>query len=350
MGSIVGEVRTTAPRDLVCAPIVALATSCALLAGVLALALGLGPVTAQAAVPELAPHTTPPTVAPSGVAAAPWATRIGWVTVSYAPIADAPPDNGGLPVRSYRVACSAPGHTTETDQDGTPPFLAVRLEGLTPGVTYTCAVAAGNGRGRGPASSVAVTMPGPPTVAPTNVTVIRTTGGGGLATYDPIADVAPDDGGLPIEAYVATCSAGGDRPRSAADREPPFGPIILNGLRRQIPYGCVVQAVNSLGAGPPSPAIDLPTRPLQPPGNLVASAGGEARTVILSFDPVGNAAGYEARCSAVDKPTRRIRIAGAGPITLRRLSSGAAYRCQVVAFNELGEGPWSAPSLPVIPL
>ena len=326
----------------------ALATSCALLAGVLALALG--PVAAQAAVPELAPHTTPPTVAPTGVAADPWTTRIGWVTVSYTPISDAPPDNGGLPVRSYRVSCSAPGHPTESDQDGTPPFLAVRLKGLIPGVTYTCAVAARNGRGRGPASSVAVTMPSPPTLAPTNVTAIRTTGGGGLVTYDPIADVAPDDGGLPIEAYVATCSAGGDRPRTAADREPPFGPIILTGLRLQIPYGCVVQAVNSLGAGPPSPAIVLPTRPLQPPGNLVASAGVEPRTVILSFDPVDNAATYNARCSAVDEPTRTVRNAEAGPITVGRLSSGVAYTCEVVALNALGRGPWSAPSLPVIPL
>ena len=341
-----GRVSSAAWRwPLASIPLVASAVSLVLLSA----ALVPGPVSAGASTPDLAPHTTPPTVAPTGVAAAPWTTRIGWVTVSYTPIADTPPDNGGLPVRSYRVTCSAPGYPTESDQDGMAPFLPVRVEHLTPGVTYTCTVAAANGRGAGPSASVLVSMPSPPTVAPTNVVTVRTTRGGAVATYDPIADQAPDDGGLPIVAYVATCT-GGRKPRTAADRDPPFLAITLKDLALRTAWQCVVRAVNSLGAGPASSPTILPTPPLQAPANVVAVASADPRSVAVSFDPIGNATSYQARCSAAGKPTRRSGIVSTGPIAIRWLSSGVSYTCQVVAFNALGEGPWSEPSQPVIPL
>ncbi|HVN51317.1 MAG TPA: fibronectin type III domain-containing protein, partial [Acidimicrobiales bacterium] len=310
------------------------------------------------------PNATAPTVAPSGVSAV-GAPQSGRVTVSFTPITDAPPDNGGSSVTAYTATCSG-GGPARTATSNALPFGTITVAKLRPGHTYTCTAAAVNVHGVGPSSaaSAPVTLPTAPTVAPTGLTVTPLGAAGKVTvSFTPVTDAPPDNGGSAIVKYSAKCSAGGEPTVSVRSSAQPFGTVKVGGLVPGATYSCVVKAFNSIGGGPdsvPSAPVTLPTAPTAAPSGVSATAQTGAGKVTVTFTPITDAppdnggssvTGYVATCSASGDPTRTksSSVTPFGSIAINGLVSGVAYTCTVAAINAIGTGPASAPSGPVVP-
>ena len=309
-------------------------------------------------------NQTAPTVAPTDVTAAPAASK-GTAVVSFTPISDTLPGNGGSTIIAYVATCSALGQTTRVNTSSTLPFGSVTVTKLVAGVTYTCTAAAENAFGVGPSSAppASVTMPTAPTVAPTGVSISPLPKSGNAeVSFNPIADSPPGNGGSPITSYGVRCSSSGNPTRSKTSSALPGGSITLTGLVPGGTYTCVAVATNAVGSGPtsaPSGPATLPTAPIASPSITSVSPSTPGR-VVVAFTPISDVApdnggssvvGYVATCSASGEPTRSkssMTLPG-GSITVTGLVSGVSYTCTVSAINGIGTGPASAPSGPVIP-
>jgi hypothetical protein len=121
-------------------------------------AVDLSPIMARsgfnlnsARVPSAGPTAPdPPTL--NGISAGP-----GSATLSFT----APANNGGSAITGYLASCAASGQPTRS-AGGTASPLTVG--GLTPGVAYSCSIAAGNSVGTGTASGALAVTPGSTTV------------------------------------------------------------------------------------------------------------------------------------------------------------------------------------------
>jgi trimeric autotransporter adhesin len=76
----------------------------------------------------------------------------GSATISFT----APAGNGGTPISSYSVTCSAAGQATKSASGSGSPIVVL---GMRAGVTYACSVAATNGVGTGPSSQSLLVQP-----------------------------------------------------------------------------------------------------------------------------------------------------------------------------------------------
>jgi hypothetical protein len=178
----------------------------------------------------------------------------GQLAVSFIPIVDTPPGNGGSPVTQYIATCTSAGHPTRTGRDQVQPFDTAIVSKLLAGVTYSCQVAAANAVGTGPASApVSVTIPTAPTVAPSPVAAVSSLNHGEIVVeFQPVPDVAPSNGGAPITGYTARCSSPGRATRSAVATVGPFGAISVSRVTTGASYTCTVSASNLVGTGPSS--------------------------------------------------------------------------------------------------
>ena len=159
---------------------------------------------------------------------------------------------------------------------------------------------------------------------------------------------APPDGGSPITGYTVESSTGG---HTAAVDGQTFTADVTS-LTNGTAYTFTVTAENSVGQGDPSPASQAVT-PQGPPGppigvvavpgnatalvtwNLPASDGGSTITQFeVASDPAGQGA-------TVDGSTLEATVSG--------LTNGVPYGFVVTASNEIGTGPRSATSTPVVP-
>ncbi len=309
-------------------------------------------------------NATAPTVAPTGTTATAVAAS-GKVAVSFTPIADTPPDNGGSSITAYTATCSG-GGPAKTATSSTLPFGTVTVGKLKVGHTYTCTAAAVNTHGVGPSSSPSapVTLPTAPIAAPTGVVVAPIPSAGkATVSFTPILDSPPGNGGLPIVKYTATCSASSLPDVKMTSSTFPFGSMTVKGLAPGATYTCVVSAANAIGSGPasaPSAPVALPSAPTVAPGDVAATALAAAGKVKVTFTPIvdsppGNGGSsvisYVITCAASGQPTksRTTNTLPFGTFTMANLVSGASYTCTVAAANAIGTGVASAPSAPVIP-
>jgi titin len=188
-------------------------------------ALGSGPESLPSA--GVTPATIPS--APTGVRAAPGTAQ---ATVNWKA-----PDNGGLPITSYRVTpllAAAPQHAltvTVTAHGGSVPTTAVVTD-LVDGTSYTFEVSAANSLGSGPAvgASTAVVPSAPPS-PPLDVQV---TEGAGRATVRWSKSVS--DGGLALVSYVVTPIVNGS-PDSHLDVTVPARATTLQAVFRGLVNG-----------------------------------------------------------------------------------------------------------------
>jgi hypothetical protein len=208
-------------------------------------------VTASASTP------TAPTVAPTDVIAT--LRSPTQALVSYTPIVDSPPGNGGSTIRRYVATCGATGQPSRTGR-AVSPFAPIAVNSLARGVTYACRVAAVNAVGTGPESAPAVlTAPTAPTVAPSPVQAVPSqTLGSVIVEYVPVTDVAPDNGGSPITRYLARCASPGHPSRSANDMVAPFTVITIARLVVGVSYTCTISAANVFGVGPAATTTVVP--------------------------------------------------------------------------------------------
>ena len=266
------------------------------------------------------PQNTPS--APTGILVTPGVTSV-LVTWS-APTA-------GVAVTGYVVTAS-PGGATCTPSPAT--SLSCSFTNLTPGTTYTFSVVASSAYGMGPASmpSASVLMPVVPGT-PTNVSLQA--GDGSLV----VGWTSPSqNGGAPIESYIATAQPGGATCTSAES------PCTITGLSNGTNYTVTVRALNGVGSSaassPSSGAI--PSGLPGIPNNVYQSDNSQSAIRMQWSDANNNGASitqYQAQTN-----TGASCIVGAGQgdtCVIPNLPAGSSFTCYVRAMNANGWGGWS---------
>jgi len=284
---------------------------------------------------------------PTGVAAVPGDAQ---TTVSWTP----PSDTGGGPILGYLVTASPGGATCTTDG-----ATACTVTGLTNGTTYGFTVAARNALGYGPATYTAVSatparLPGAPTGLQVEVTAPSTV---------EVTWTAPDDtGGVPLTHYVVSSDVSGLACTTAETS------CVVDDVAANIPTTFTVAAANPTGTGPSTPPSD-PVTVVGPPPVAIAHTwvtGADQVTVDTSWltvgwDAIANDGGSPIVAYTVIATSD---IAGDPPIVchpdanpiqfsqrfcvVEGLQVGHAYTFTVIATNQYGDSPPSAPTSPVI--
>lgn len=218
--------------------------------------------------------------ASSSVAATPYTTpgapTLGAVTAGDGVIDaafSAPAENGGSAITEYRLGCAAGGSTRSVSGAASP----LRLAGLSNGTAYSCTVTARNAAGEGAASAAQSatprTLPGAPTVSSVAADI------GALV----ITAAAPaSDGGTPITAYTAQCSAGGQTQTGTSSSTR----IGVPGLTNGVAYSCTVRATNAAGSGPASAAASGTPRDISREARLTSTMDQSAGRATVTWKDV----------------------------------------------------------------
>ncbi|AGL16845.1 fibronectin type III domain-containing protein [Actinoplanes sp. N902-109] len=269
------------------------------------------------------------TVTPRGMPYAPTALTVvpgnGQATLTFTT-----PGDGGYPLLGYQVS---------TDDGSTWNGLTVTtsgtvntgtVTGLTNGTTYRIRVRAQNLAGAGPATAAVPVVPATVPGAPTGVTV---TAGNTEATvtFTPPADT----GGSPITGYQVSTDNGGTWVALPANG-------LVTGLTNNTTYAVRVRAVNAIGAGAASAAVNvtpIPATP-DPPTGLTAVRGD--RSAALTFQApamtgTSPISGYEV---STDNGGTWTALPADRVVT--GLTNGTTYTVRVRAVNVSGAGPASA--------
>ncbi len=219
----------------------------------------------------------------------------------------------------------------------------IRPSGLK---VLACGVAiAGAALTGAPAGAAKPTVPG----QPTNVSAVARVRAVKVTFTKPTSD-----GGAHINEYRVKCtSSDGGVKRS---RDGGHSPIVVDGLSANKTYTCTVAAHNKVGFGPASaPSNSVVTLPMPPgaPTNVTATPG--KRSVKVTFTkPASNGGSkiteYRAKCTSSDGGVTRSHNGAHSPIVVDGLTAKKTYTCTVAAHNEVGFGPASAPSNPVVTL
>jgi hypothetical protein len=205
----------------------------------------------------------------------------------------APTDNGGARITSYSLAASPTGAEGKTERASSvfnPKSSGVmKIEGLTPGATYTFTLIAHNSVGAS-ASSQASTPFLAPTVpaAPAISAVVATGTNSALVTYT----VPTFDGGSPVSSYTVTSIPGGIQ---ATAFRATAGTIDVTGLISSTSYTFTIVANNSAGSSPPSTASASITTLTPPPPEPAPSVEAPAPTPTLAAPAFTLSASSETR-------------------------------------------------------
>jgi hypothetical protein len=247
-----------------------------------------------------------------------------------AEISFTPPSNdGGAPISSYSVTCSATGAVTRTASGAASPITVTNLQN---GSTYTCSVTATNSAGTSDASSgVSVTPTGPPG-APTIGTVTPANGSASVAFTAP-----GSNGGSAITGYTATCTATG---QATGTNTGAASPIVVSGLINGTQYACSVVATNARGTSSASASANV--TPATTPGAPIIgpATAGNGQAQITFTAPASNGGSaittYAAVCTAAaSTPSAN---GTSSPITVTGMTNGVTYACNVRAANAVGAG------------
>ena len=182
-----------------------------------------------------------------------------------------PSATGGSAISSYTASCAA-GGATRTGSGSTSP---IDVTGLTNGTAYSCSIAATNATGTGASSTPASATPNLPVVpaAPTIGTATPADKGGSIAFTAPLIT-----GGSPITGYSVSCVSG----TLSVTATGSTSPATVTGLSNGLTYSCSVRAVNAVGAGAASNAVNLV------PNGAIATPAGVAEFTTIDFNALDN--------------------------------------------------------------
>jgi RHS repeat-associated protein len=279
-------------------------------------------------------------VIPVGPPAAPTNVLAALGGVATARVSWSAPANGGRAITGYNVTASPGGLVTPVAAIST----SVLVRNLTVGTAYTFTVTATNQIGTGPASLpsnsvVAATVPG----VPTNVIAVEVSGGIKVSWTPPASD-----GFSPITLYQIFINPFGlDAAKLVGGSTTS---LTIGGIPLGLPISFVVQAINTIGAGPNSAVSNTITlaNPPGAPGNVIAVANPDATVQVRWTAPASNGAPITSYTilstpggvtATVDGTVTSAAVSG--------LTIGTTYTFTVTATNRKGPGPASAPSNPV---
>ena len=279
---------------------------------------------------------------PSGVPNAPAAPHIN-ASDAQISVAFSAPFNGGSTITSYHASCTSSNGGASGSKNGSGSPLLVTS--LTNGRSYTCTVSASNANGAGPASPASNTdspggvpdAPAAPTATPADAQIS-------------VAFSAPFNGGSAITRYHASCTsrdggAGGSKNGGGS-------PIVVTGLTNGNTYRCTVLATNDNGDGPQSAASNAVVPNTTPDAPVATSTPGNAQISVAFAAPFNGGStitSYHASCTSSNGGASGTNNGASSPIVVTGLTNGRTYRCTLLATNDNGNSPLSAPSNAVIP-
>jgi hypothetical protein len=190
--------------------------------------------------------------APTAVAAVPDRTAGGQARVSWT----APAYDGGAPIRSYTVAWTRGGTSTQVCTASPCTILNLRN-----GVDYFFTVFATNLVGDGPPSAQSNAARPDTKPGPVNGTTMSARGDGTLT----ITWAAPENKGSPVSKYlVRLIPAGGSGSARTQEVAAPTQTAVVTGLNNEIEYSVAVQAYNEAGPGPFGTAVSMQSAGIPP--------------------------------------------------------------------------------------
>lgn len=247
-----------------------------------------------------------------------------------------PATNGGVKITGYTVT-SSPGNKKCT----TTGALTCVVTGLTNGVAYRFTATAKNSRGTSASSapSPQVTPASRPS-PPRSVTVV---GGNARIAASWLAPL--DDGGAPIESYVATASPGNRQCRTTGALK-----CTITGLKNGTSYRVSVTAANdalrSLASTPSAPVT--PATIPSPPLSVTAQRLDKSARVRWKA-PKSTGGAPITSYTVTSIPGNRKCTATAKVCTVTGLTNGARYQFTVTAKNRVGTSKPSAKSARITP-
>lgn len=287
---------------------------------------------------------TPPDP-PTGVTGTPRdaAVKLSW---------SAPANNGGKSITDYIVQLSTNGNTWTNVVDAVSNSAGITVMGLTNGVAYLFRVAAVNEIGTGKYSDasaqiVPLGVPGPPTLVKGDATNAQVS----LTWSAPLAT-----GGTPITDYVVQFRQSGKVWKTFADGASNATTATVTGLTNGKKYFFRVAAVNEIGTGQYSEqsAELIPLTVPDAPTGVTGTAGDEEVKLKWST-PAGNG-GAPLLTYFIERSTNGTNWVPFGnipainnAIVVTGLTNGTPYVFRVTAYNILGAGPPSEPSLSITP-
>jgi len=251
-------------------------------------------------------------------------------TVSFAP----PASNGGSAIIGYKVT-SSPGAKTATGSAS-----PITVQGLTNGAAYTFKVTATNAAGTSlpSASSNSVI----PRAAPGAPKIGVATAGNTQVTvkFTPPAS----NGGSQITGYTVTSTLGGKTATGS------ISPITVPGLTNGTSYTFKVTATNAAGTSLPSASSNSVTPRAAPGAPTIGTAtAGNAQATVKFTPPASNGGSAITSYKVTSNVGAKTATGSASPITITKLTNGAAYTFTVTATNAAGPGSPSSASNSVIP-
>lgn len=257
----------------------------------------------------------------------------GQVTVSWAP----PASDGGDAITSYIVtivggaSVTVDGATTEAT-----------LTGLVNGELISLQVAATNGVGTGPASSMVQATPAVLPSAPGAVVAVP-----GVRSVTVTWGAVENNGGASIISFLVTGEPGAGTVEVVGDQ---FS-ATFNDLGDDRTYTFSVRARNAEGVGPASSSAPVTTHALPGAPTITSVAHGDARVAVRwaapSSDGRSAITSYRVHASPGDVT---VEVEGdATEATVPGLTNGVAYTFVVTATNAVGTGVPSLSSESVTP-
>ncbi|MFM8602095.1 MAG: fibronectin type III domain-containing protein [Actinomycetota bacterium] len=264
---------------------------------------------------------------PSGPPLAPTITSVtgsnGTLSVAFTAGA-----TGGAQVTSYQASTDGGATWSDTAALSSP----LTLSGLVNGVTYSVAIRAVNSRGPGAASS---TENGVPATVPDALQITQVISASGAVD---IAFSLGGNGGSPIS-NIAWSIDGGDNwtVRSPASTA---GPLRLTGLTNGTTYPVRIRAINDIGSGAVSSAVDaLPaTTPGAPVVTSVTSGNGNLMVAFNAPASTGGAPVLNYQYSLDGGDNWANAAASASPIEINNVTVGTEYDVAIRAVNLRGPG------------
>lgn len=253
---------------------------------------------------------------------------------------NAPADDGGSPITSYRVTASS--SYAYYNQTATGTQSPITVSGLVNGQAYTFTLTATNANGTSsaspPSNSVTpATVPGTPTVQ-------SAVPGNASAS---IQFLAPSANGAAITAYTASCAIDGGSPVTATGAG---SPITVTGLTNSAAYACSLTATNTAGTSAPSAAVS--TTPRTVPGAPIIGTAtfGDGQATVTFTAPSDNGGSTITGYTVTSTPDNRVGFGTGSPITVSGLTNGTPYTFKVTASNAAGTGSASAASNSILSL
>jgi hypothetical protein len=294
---------------------------------------------------------------PAKPAGAPTAVKVTRGDARVSLVWKTPASNGGSPVTDYVVQSSIDGGKTwVTAADEVSTRRSAVVSDLINGKSYVFRVAAVNSVGAGTFS--AATPPAIPAGLPAVATELAAVRGNASVSLSWKAPAST--GGLPISDYVVQSSKdGGATWKTEGDKVSADTKAIVSGLVNGSSYVFRVAAKNAVGVGPSTAAsvavvpATVPTIVL--PASVMAK-GSDSQATLAWKPPASNGgaaiADYVVQSSADGGKTWATVVDGvsiATSATVSGLVNGKPYVFRVAAVNEVGTGPFTPKTAPIIP-